>query len=137
MKENNLDQIMDYLLKKPGAHIDFPFGADTPVIKVSGKMFALAGSMSGEPSISYKCEPLMADALRREYDAVKPGYYLNKRHWNTISLNGSLTDEQLMEFGDISYALVLKTLTKAERAALESEGDKRMSGPGPEWGGVI
>jgi predicted DNA-binding protein (MmcQ/YjbR family) len=84
------------------------------VFKVSGKMFALLD----ESSVSLKCEPGLAIALRQEYPAVTAGYHLNKRHWNTVQLDGSIPDDVLADWIEDSYALTVAGLSRAQRAAL-------------------
>lgn len=114
-------------LAKPGAHEDFPFGPDTLVFKVRGKLFALCPARRGvddEPlSINLKCEPELAELLREKYDVVTPGYHMNKRHWNTVILDGSVPKREVLELIDLSYSLVVKGLRKSERERLlKTEG---------------
>jgi predicted DNA-binding protein (MmcQ/YjbR family) len=88
------------------------------VMKVGGKIFAIVGD-EGEPlSISLKCDPIEAEALRAEFPAITPGYHLNKRHWNTIELDGSIPDDLVEDMIDASYELVVRSLPKAEREPL-------------------
>jgi predicted DNA-binding protein (MmcQ/YjbR family) len=119
----NPGELRDYLLSFTGAEETFPFNPETSVFKVGGKMFAL--SQLGEDSlrISLKCEPRLAEALREAHAAVIPGYHLNKRHWNTVILDGSLSEEVVREMVEDSYDLVVSKLPKAERAALGWDGD--------------
>jgi predicted DNA-binding protein (MmcQ/YjbR family) len=99
----------------PGASEEFPFGDEVSVFKVSGKMFALC-ALDGEPlQLSLKCDPEFAVQLRSAYPAVTPGYHLNKRHWNTITLDGSLPDEMVADLLGDSYDLVVASLPKARR----------------------
>jgi predicted DNA-binding protein (MmcQ/YjbR family) len=103
---------------KPGAVEDYPFGDGAAVFKVAGKMFALI-SLGPEPgSVSLKCEPEFAVDLRRRYPAITAGYHLNKKHWNTIELNGTVPDEELLDLIDHSYDRVLASLTRAQRSEL-------------------
>ena len=105
-------------LALPGAVEDFPFGDEVSVFKVGGKMFALC-ALDGEPlRLSVKCEPDLAVQLRATYPAIAPGYHLNKRHWNTVTLDGSVPDEDVLELIDHSYDLVVARLTKAQRDQL-------------------
>lgn len=98
-----------------GASEEFPFGDEVSVFKVSGKMFALC-ALDGEPlELSVKCDPELAVQLRSAYPAVTPGYHLNKRHWNTITLDGSLPDEMVADLLGDSYDLVVASLPKARR----------------------
>lgn len=100
----------DYLLKKPHAWLDYPFGKETAVYKVgneeNAKMFALIAEGSDPIRISLKCDPKLAEVLRERYESVMPGYHLSKRHWNTIVLTGQLTDQELLDLIDHSYNLV-------------------------------
>ena len=105
-------------LAHPGAVEDFPFGPETSVFKAGGKMFALS-ALDGTPlAVSVKCEPELAVELRATYAAVRPGYHLNKRHWNTITLDGSLGDVQIRELIEDSYDLVVSALPRRVRDAL-------------------
>ena len=117
------EPLRDLLLSFAGAEETFPFGPETSVFKVGGKMFAL--SQLGAPSlrVSLKCEPRLAEALREEHAAVIPGYHLNKVHWNTVILDGSLSDEAVKEMIEDSYDLVVSKLPRAERTALGWGGE--------------
>lgn len=108
-----------YLLAKPGAIEDRPFGPQPLVMKVGGKMFALLAERDQPPSLSLKCDPAHAQFLRDEYPAVQPGYHLNKAHWNTIVLDNSVPDEELQSMIDESYRLVVQSLTRTQRQALQ------------------
>ncbi|MGI9175911.1 MAG: MmcQ/YjbR family DNA-binding protein [Rhodothermales bacterium] len=113
-----LDALRDYCLSQPGATEDQPFGPDTLVFKVMGKLFALV-NLDGPPfSVNLKCDPEQAVELRERYAAVVPGYHMNKRHWNTVDLSGDASSEDLREWIDHSYSLVVKSLKKADREAL-------------------
>ncbi len=112
------DMLEQLLLAHKGAAMDYPFGPDAAVFKVAGKMFALVASEDVPLRITLKCDPIEADFLRTMYSAIIPGYYMNKQHWNTITLDGSVPEELLLKMIDSSYALVVKGLRKAERAAL-------------------
>ena len=102
-------------LALPGAIEEFPFGDEVSVFKVGGKMFALS-QLDGEPlQLSVKCDPELATQLRSAYPAIAPGYHLNKRHWNTITLDGSLADEMVTDLLGDSYDLVVASLPKARR----------------------
>jgi predicted DNA-binding protein (MmcQ/YjbR family) len=100
----------------PGASEEFPFGDEVSVFKVGGKMFALC-ALDAEPplQLSVKCDPELAVQLRSAYAAITPGYHLNKRHWNTIALDGSVPDEMLTDLLGDSYDLVVGSLPKARR----------------------
>ena len=116
-----LEELRAICLAKPGAYEDFPFGPDTLVFKVAGKLFALCPAkrrVDDALSVNLKCEPELAELLRQKYDAVTPGYHMNKRHWNAVVLDGSVSEEEVVELIDLSYARVVKGLKKSERARL-------------------
>lgn len=113
------DEARTLLLTFPGAAEDFPFGPETHVFKVAGKVFAIMGADDGRPAnVSLKCDPDLAPLLRERYAAVVPGYHLNKAHWNTVLLDGSVPDEELGEWVAMSYDLVVAGLSRAVRAGL-------------------
>lgn len=114
----NLNTLRAILLQKPAATEELPFGPEVLVFKVKGKMFALVPWEDPAPSISLKCDPGEALFLRDIYPAVQPGYHLNKRHWNTITLDGSVPEPELLRLIDDSYRLVVQGLPKGEREAL-------------------
>ncbi|TDB84109.1 MmcQ/YjbR family DNA-binding protein [Actinomadura sp. KC216] len=109
------DRVIAECLAKPGAVEDYPFGDEVAVFKVGGRMFALVPLGSPPGSVSLKCDPAMAVDLRNRYTAITPGYHLNKRHWNTVALDGSVPEDELFELVDHSYELVVARLTKAQR----------------------
>ena len=101
----------------PGAREEFPFGDEVSVFKVAAKMFA-ACDLDGQPlQLSVKCDPELAVQLRATYPAIVPGYHMNKRHWNTITLDGSLPDQMVTDLLGDSYDLVVASLPKARRPA--------------------
>lgn len=105
----HLDDIRDYCLSKPGVEEALPFGPDVLVYKVSGKLFLLTGFDNDPVQFNVKCDPEKAIELREEFpDTVLPGYHMNKKHWNTVLVNGVLSTKQLREMIDDSYALVAK-----------------------------
>ncbi|HMO58801.1 MAG TPA: MmcQ/YjbR family DNA-binding protein [Roseiflexaceae bacterium] len=108
-----------YLRGKHGMVEDFPFGPDPLVLKIGGKMFALVSLNSRPATISLKCDPLHGQMLRDEFAAIGPGYHLDKRHWITVTLDGTLPDAMVRDLIDESYALVYKGLTRAVRTYLE------------------
>ncbi|XLS29715.1 MmcQ/YjbR family DNA-binding protein [Flavobacteriaceae bacterium M23B6Z8] len=118
-----LDEIRTYCLSKKGVIEDFPFDNDTLVFKVMGKMFALISLRSWEqglPSMNLKCDPDYALELRASYGSIKGGYHMNKKHWNTLSLDsGDLSFSFIRELIDHSYDLVIKNLPKAKKIELE------------------
>ncbi|MBV9207483.1 MAG: MmcQ/YjbR family DNA-binding protein [Actinobacteria bacterium] len=103
---------------KPGAVEEYPFGDEVAVFKVAGRMFALVPLGEVPGSVSLKCDPDLAVGLRGRYAGVRPGYHLNKRHWNTVTLDGSVPEEEVLELIEHSYELVVARLTKAERDKL-------------------
>ncbi len=113
-----LEPLRAYLLTKAGTTEERPFGPDALVFKVTGKMFALVAWEADPLTISLKCDPTLAQFLRDTYPAVQPGYHLNKRHWNTVTLDGRIPPDEIEEMIDNSYALVVKGLTKAQRAEI-------------------
>jgi predicted DNA-binding protein (MmcQ/YjbR family) len=114
----HIEQFRDYCLAKPGTTEDFPFGETTLVLKVVGKIFALTGLDNEIFEVNLKCEPAYAEALRERHPEVRPGYHMNKKHWNTVDFSGRLSDAFLYELIDHSYEQTVKTLKKAEREAL-------------------
>ena len=108
----DFETIRKYLLDEPGATQEFPFGPSAMVFKVRGKMFALIAVKETPLRINLKCDPELALHLRAAYDAVQPGYHMNKKHWNTITIDGSLPDEEIVTMIDDSYDLVVKRLGK-------------------------
>ncbi len=121
MSITQLEPLRAYLLAKPGATDELPFGPDALVFKVLGKMFAIVSWQATPLRISLKCDPNLALLLRGTYAAVTPGYYLNKKHWNTVILDGEVPEDEVEEMIDASYELVVKGLTKAQKAQLGVE----------------
>ncbi|MFF8279231.1 MmcQ/YjbR family DNA-binding protein [Streptomyces lateritius] len=112
------DQLRAFCLDFNDAREEFPFGPEASVFKVAGKMFALS-ALDAEPlRINLKCEPEEAERLREEYAAVAPGYHMNKRHWNTVTVGG-LPDRMVRELIEDSYDLVVAGLPKAVRLRLD------------------
>lgn len=114
------DELRAYLLAKPGAWEDQPFGPETLVYKVKSKMFALTAIdesvLNGKPwYVVLKCDPYWAMLLRDTYPAVTGAWHFNKRHWNSVGLDGSIPDDEVREMVDHSYRLVVKGLSKRER----------------------
>lgn len=106
-------------LAKPGAEASYPFGPGARVLKVAGKVFAIIGEESEPPTISLKCEPEIAVALREAYQSVTAGYHLNKRHWNTVAADGT-ADAELPDWIDDSYDLVVASLPRRVRDGLSA-----------------
>jgi predicted DNA-binding protein (MmcQ/YjbR family) len=113
----NIEEIRAYCLAKKQVTEDMPFGEDTLVFKVMGKMFALM-NLEGDVRVNLKCDPEEAIRLREEFDAVIPGYHMNKRLWNTIIVGGRITEKQLKKWIDNSYQLVIEKLPKTEQIEL-------------------
>ena len=111
-------ELRRWCLAQSGAVEDFPFGPEHSVFKVGGKMFALSTLERTPLEVSAKCEPELALQLRGTYSAIRPGYHLNKRHWNTITLDGSLSDQLVRELITDSYDLVVSALPKRTREEL-------------------
>jgi predicted DNA-binding protein (MmcQ/YjbR family) len=111
----NLEQLRKYLLSKPETTEELPFGPEVLVFKVAGKMYALIAWEEIPIYISMKCDPDRAVALRNTYPAIKPAYHFNKTHWNMVSIDGTLTDDQILELTDHSFGLVVKKLKKIDR----------------------
>lgn len=114
-----LEELRTYCLAKPGVSEHFPFDNRTLVFKVMNKMFALC-DVEDFDSVNLKCDPERAIDLRERYDAVKPGYHMNKQHWNTVSINSDVPDNMLFELTDHSYDLIVASLPKKVRNELES-----------------
>jgi len=111
----NYKTIENYLLGKQGAKKDYPFGPDAAVFKVAEKMFALVIESESMLRINLKCDPGEAQDLRSMFDAITPGYHMNKTHWNTIQIDGIVPGNLIFEMIDASYCLVIKGLKKSER----------------------
>lgn len=108
-----------YLLNRPEAHEDFPFYPHVAVFKISNKMFATLTQTRGVAHMNLKCDPDEAIMLRDIFAAVKPGYHMNKRHWNTVVLDGSIPDGEIERMIDRSYGLVVKGMPRRQRQPLE------------------
>ena len=110
----NIENLREYCLSKSGVEETFPFGADTLVYKITGKIFLITG-LDAEPlSFNVKCDPDKALELREEFSCVLPGYHMNKKHWNTIVVDGSVSTKQLKEWIDHSYNLVAGKIKKSK-----------------------
>jgi predicted DNA-binding protein (MmcQ/YjbR family) len=101
-----------HCLAKPRATEGRPFGPGALVMKVAGKIFAIIGDEADPPTVSLKCEPEVAAALREMHAAVAPGYHLNKRHWNTVTLDGSIPGSDVLGWIDDSFDLVVDGLPR-------------------------
>ena len=116
-------ELRDHCLSFTGAEETFPFGSETSVFKVAGKMFALSQLAADSLRVSLKCDPELAQGLRAAHAAVIPGYHLNKRHWNTVIVDGSLPDDAVRDMIEDSYDLVVSKLPRDRRRALGWRGD--------------
>jgi predicted DNA-binding protein (MmcQ/YjbR family) len=114
----DIESFRNYCISKKGVTEEFPFDSNTLVFKVCGKMFALTDVDMFE-SINLKCDPEEAVLLREQHPAVVPGYHMNKKHWNTIVMDGAVGDHLLMQWIDHSYDLVVQKLPKALKEQLE------------------
>lgn len=117
----DIETFRNYCLFKKGVAESFPFDSDTLVFKVMDKMFALA-DVDNFISINLKCDPEHALELREKYMDVVPGWHMNKKHWNTVSVRGSLPDQLIFEWTDHSYELVVKGLSNKQQRALSEAG---------------
>jgi len=110
----NIEELRNYCITKKAVTESFPFDETTLVFKVAGKMFALI-DLEGELSVNLKCEPERAIKLREEYPAITSGYHMDKKHWNTIKIDDSLSDALIFELIDHSYDLIISKLTKKQK----------------------
>ncbi|MFC5910712.1 MmcQ/YjbR family DNA-binding protein [Streptacidiphilus monticola] len=120
------EELRALCLEFNGAEETFPFGPDTAVFKVGGKMFALSALDPGRLQVNLKCEPDRAVELRKAYPAIVPGWHMDKRHWNTVSLDGTLPDDLVRELVEDSYDLVVAKLPRREQLALDWPGVGRV-----------
>lgn len=111
----NHEILRDYCLQKKATSYDFPFDEEVMACRVAGKIFLLTSVLQFPVSINVKCDPEKAVELRERYYAVKPGYHMNKTHWNTVTCDGSLSDSLIFSFIDHSYEMVVRSLSKKIR----------------------
>ena len=123
----DLAEFREYCLTKPSATEGTPFGPDVLVFKVSGKMFALAVLDELPTTVNLKCDPDLALDLRDRYEQVRPGYHMNKKHWNTVEIEGGIPVVELRKMIDHSYQLVVESLPKAARPNQERQRASRSS----------
>lgn len=116
----NVEDVRLYCLQKPGTTEHLPFGPDNLVIKVMDKMFALISLDANPLSLNLKCDPELALSLRENHSGVRPGYHMNKHHWNTVVADGSFSETALKQWIDHSYNLVVLGLPKKIQAILNS-----------------
>ena len=105
----DIESLREYCLKKKGATEEFPFGPDTLVFKVGGKVFLITTLDQSPLQFNVKCDPEKAIELRERYESIQPGYHMNKKHWNTIYVDGRLPEKMLREMIDNSYDLILQS----------------------------
>lgn len=112
------NELVQYCLAKPCVEETYPFDETTTVLKVKNKMFAISGQGQDPASVNLKCDRDHAEALRSIYEAVKPGYHMDKRHWNTVVMDATIPDIHIKEMIDHSYSLVVAKLSKQDRESL-------------------
>ncbi len=115
----DVEQFREYCLQKRGTSEDLPFGPDTLCLRVANKIFAIVGLDSPQFSVNLKCDPDYALELREQYPEVIPGWHMNKKHWNTVDFEGSLSPQLLRSLIDHSYDQVVQSLKKAVRESLQ------------------
>lgn len=103
----NIESLRDYIIAKEEVTESFPFGDDTLVFKVNGKIFALV-NLEGDLTINLKCDPSKSIEIRERYSSVVPGYHMNKKHWNTVLVDGTVPDKEIFAWIDHSYSLVAR-----------------------------
>lgn len=116
----NIEEFHAYCMFKKGVEETFPFDEHTLVFKVMGKVFAITGLDNEIFEVNLKCDPEYSIELREEYEAIRPGFHMNKNHWNTVQFEEDLDDKFLCELIDLSYNLVVKGLKKADREFLKN-----------------
>ena len=114
----NVEELRNYCISKPGTTEGFPFGENVLVLKVMNKMFALFVIEEFE-YVNLKCDPEIAVELREQHSCVRPGYHMSKKHWNSVYADGTVSDQQIYEWVDHSYDLVVSGLPKKDKAKLE------------------
>ena len=123
----DLANFREYCLAKPGASEDTPFGPDVLVFRVGGKMFGLAALNAVPPTVNLKCNPDLALDLRDRYAQIRPGYHMNKKHWNTVEIERGVPAVELRRMIDHSYELVFESLPKTRRANRRRQRESRSS----------
>ncbi|HEX8575351.1 MAG TPA: MmcQ/YjbR family DNA-binding protein [Flavobacterium sp.] len=120
----DIQQFFEFCLSKRGVSEHFPFDKDTLVFKVAGKIFALSSLRSweiGTPTINLKCDPEKAEEFRASFNDIKPGYHMSKRHWNTLTLNGDVSDSLALELINHSYNLVFSSLPRKTKEKINMD----------------
>jgi predicted DNA-binding protein (MmcQ/YjbR family) len=121
----DIEQFREYALSKPATSENFPFDEFTLCLRVAGKIFAITGLDSEIFTINLKCDPDYAEELREQFQEIKPGWHMNKKHWNTVDCTGVLDDVLIKKLVDHSYEQVVKNLKKSEREALGNSREGR------------
>ncbi len=116
----NIEDFREYCISKRGVAEELPFGPEYLVFKVMGKIFAIT-SIENFDSVNLKCDPEEAVMLREKYDAVLPGYHMNKKHWNSVLMDGTVSDKLFLKWVDHSYEQVVITLTKKQKEELKKK----------------
>lgn len=114
----NIEEIREYCISKPGVTEGFPFNDTALVFKVAGKMFALLDLSEEARGITLKCDPGLALELREQYPGVTPAWHFNKKHWNGINLSGNISDNDIRNWIDHSYGIVVESLPESKRKTL-------------------
>ena len=122
----NKDKVKKYFLSCPESYEDFPFGAEITIFKVKDKWFGLLTEREGSLQINLKCDPDEALILRDLFKSVVPGYHMNKKHWNTIILDGTIPEKEIEAMIYSSYVLIVDNLKKKDRLALEAKYGKQV-----------
>ena len=117
----NVEKFREYCVAKPGTTEDSPFGPEHIVFKVGGKMYALLAFEEVPPTANLKCDPDLALELRDRYEQVRPGYHMNKKHWNTVEIDSGIPEREVTKMIDQSYELVVRSLTKKARTAIGTD----------------
>lgn len=115
----DIEQLRSYCLSKPETSEDFPFDEEVLVFRVLGKIYLLTNIMAEELTINLKCDPERAISLREKHEEIKPGYHMNKRHWNTVDCSGDLSADLIRDLVDHSYDMVVKGLPKKQQVLLQ------------------
>jgi len=121
----DLEQFREYCLSRVAATESMPFGEGVLVFKVAGKIFALAGLDEIPATVNLKCDPDLALELRDRYEQVRPGYHMNKKHWNTVEIDSGVPEAELRKMIEHSYDLVVRALSKAQRDQLTRQEQSR------------
>lgn len=122
----NKEKVRNYFLSCPESYEDFPFGEEITIFKVKNKWFGLLVEREGNLQINLKCDPDEALILRDLFKSVLPGYHMNKKHWNTVILDGSIPEKEIEAMIYSSYVLIVEKLKKKDRLSLEAKYGKQI-----------